>query len=432
MAESMLAEHLASERSHAARALLASPLLDAEAAPDAFRLVARHAVWLTDYFEHTCGWGLVVDPAAGFARLAKRAAVVDITRPMRRPRGEGAPFDRRRYQLLCLVCAELVRHPVTTVGFLAAAVAADAGLDTSRHGERIAFVDVLRTLMAWGALRATAGDVDAFVGSERANAILSADTARLHRLLVSATAPSALPENLDVEAATKRLLAEPRYGEAGDADSPGSAVPADLPDGADGVDRTNGWAVSIEARNRWARHRLGRRLIDDPAVHLDDLSSAERDYLASVSGRRWLRDRVAEAGFELEERSEGLLAIDPDAIATDRHFPAPMGNAHQLALLLVDHLVSTGTDGRRRLGRLDPFQLRSEIERVLIRFPSWARGQRDAGGPERLGREAVELLVAFGLAYCEPDGTVVARPAIARYRVGEPVVTNMPSLFEEE
>ncbi|MDQ1370984.1 MAG: hypothetical protein QOF20_3337, partial [Acidimicrobiaceae bacterium] len=383
MAESMLAEHLASERSHAARALLASPLLDAEAAPDAFRLVARHAVWLTDYFEHTCGWGLVVDPAAGFARLAKRAAVVDITRPMRRPRGEGAPFDRRRYQLLCLVCAELVRHPVTTVGFLAAAVAADAGLDTSRHGERIAFVDVLRTLMAWGALRATAGDVDAFVGSERANAILSADTARLHRLLVSATAPSALPENLDVEAATKRLLAEPRYGEAGDADSPGSAVPADLPDGADGVDRTNGWAVSIEARNRWARHRLGRRLIDDPAVHLDDLSSAERDYLASVSGRRWLRDRVAEAGFELEERSEGLLAIDPDAIATDRHFPAPMGNAHQLALLLVDHLVSTGTDGRRRLGRLDPFQLRSEIERVLIRFPSWARGQRDAGGPER-------------------------------------------------
>jgi uncharacterized protein (TIGR02678 family) len=190
--------------------------------------------------------------------------------------------------------------------------------------------------------------------------------------------------------------------------------------------------VSIEARNRWARHRLGRRLIDDPAVHLDDLSSAERDYLASVSGRRWLRDRVAEAGFELEERSEGLLAIDPDAIATDRHFPAPMGNAHQLALLLVDHLVSTGTDGRRRLGRLDPFQLRSEIERVLIRFPSWARGQRDAGGPERLGREAVELLVAFGLAYCEPDGTVVARPAIARYRVGEPVVTNMPSLFEEE
>ncbi|MDQ1366435.1 MAG: hypothetical protein QOE57_2477, partial [Acidimicrobiaceae bacterium] len=355
-----------------------------------------------------------------------------ITRPMRRPRGEGAPFDRRRYQLLCLVCAELVRHPVTTVGFLAAAVAADAGLETSRHGERIAFVDVLRTLMAWGALRATAGDVDAFVGSERANAILSADTARLHRLLVSATAPSALPENLDVEVATKRLLAEPRYGEAGDADSPGSAVPADLPDGADGVDRTNGWAVSIEARNRWARHRLGRRLIDDPAVHLDDLSSAERDYLASVSGRRWLRDRVAEAGFELEERSEGLLAIDPDAIATDRHFPAPMGNAHQLALLLVDHLVSTGTDGRRRLGRLDPFQLRSEIERVLIRFPSWARGQRDAGGPERLGREAVELLVAFGLAYCEPDGTVVARPAIARYRVGEPVVTNMPSLFEEE
>jgi uncharacterized protein (TIGR02678 family) len=202
--------------------------------------------------------------------------------------------------------------------------------------------------------------------------------------------------------------------------------------GVEGVDRVVRSEVSDEARNRWARHRLGRRLIDDPAVHLDDLEPAERDYLASLSGRRWLRERVAEAGFELEERSEGLLAIDPDAIATDRHFPAPMGNAHQLALLLVDRLVITGTDGRRQLGRLDPVQLRAEIDQVLVRYPSWARGQRDAGGPERLGREAVELLVGFGLVHCEPDGTVVAQPAIARFRVGDPVVTNAPTLFEED
>lgn len=149
MAESALAGHLAAERSTAVRRLLAEPLLDSGAAPDDFRLVARHIGWLTDYFEKSCGWTLTVDVASGYARLAKRPAAVDTTRPLRRTRGVGGPFDRRRYQLLCLVCAELVRHPTTTVGLLAGAVGAEAGLVTSRQGERVAFVDALRVLIAW-------------------------------------------------------------------------------------------------------------------------------------------------------------------------------------------------------------------------------------------------------------------------------------------
>ena len=44
------------------------------------------------------------------------------------------------------VAAELVRTPVTTVGLLARAVTADAGLDTSRRTERSAFVDALLVL----------------------------------------------------------------------------------------------------------------------------------------------------------------------------------------------------------------------------------------------------------------------------------------------
>jgi len=35
-----------------------------------------------------------------------------------------------------------------------------------------------------------------------------------------------------------------------------------------------------------------------------------------------------------------LLPIDPEGIATDRRFPAPQGNAHQLALLLVIHVAA--------------------------------------------------------------------------------------------
>jgi uncharacterized protein (TIGR02678 family) len=400
-----LAEHLAADRSVAVRRLLATPLLDAETHPEAFRGVVGHASWLAGYFDQACGWSLTVDSAAGFARLAKRSAKIDTSRPLRRTRGDGAPFDRRRYQLLFLACAELVRHPVTTVGLLASAVSAEAGLDTSRHGERGAFVDALRALASWGALRVSAGDVDAFVDSEHANAILTADTARLHRLLASPIAPSTLSDDIDANTAIERLAAEPRYGDVDDLDEG-------------------------EVRNRWARHRLGRRVLDDPVVHLDELSAVERDYLASLSGRRWLRERVAEAGFELEERDEGMVAVDPDCIATDRRFPAPQGNAHQLALLLVDRLVPPGIDGRR-LHRLDPGQLRAEVAAIMARFPSWARGRRDGDGPMHLTGEAIDLLVGFGLVRREPDGGVVARPALARYRVADPIVSDR-SLFEEE
>ncbi|MGQ0521117.1 MAG: TIGR02678 family protein [Actinomycetota bacterium] len=423
MAESLLTRDLADERATAIRTLLGRPLLDTRTDPDAFRLVARHAPWLVDWFERACGWSLTVDPAGGWARLAKRAGAVDGTRPLRRTRGAGGPFDRRRYQLLCLVCAELVRHPVTTVGLLAGAVTRDAGLATARHGERAALVDALRALMAWGAVRATAGDVDAYVGSEKGNAILTADTARLHRLLACATAPSALPEGITAGDAVARLVAEPRYGDAPHAPGTSAATAA----------AATATATADEARHKWARHSLARGLLDQPVVHLDDLSPPEADYLATTSGRKWLRERVAEAGLELEERAEGLLAVDAEALATDRHFPAPLGNAHQLALLLADRLVTTDAQGDRRLGRLSARQLEAETAAVFAKFPSWAKGRRDEGGPERLAQEAVDLLAAFGLVRLHPDGAVEARPALARYRVGDPVLTAPPpSLFDEE
>ena len=410
MADIALAEHLADERARAARVLLAKPLLDAEARPDDFRLVARHVAWLTDYFEKTCGWSLAVDTASGFARLAKRPVQVDVSRPLLRTRTTPAPFDRLRYQLLCLICAELVRRPITTVGLLAAAVAPEAGLDTSRRGERAAFVDALLALVTWGAIREAAGEVEAFVETRAANALLSADTARLHRLLVSAAAPSRLPGALSAAEATERLLVEPRYGTTPDNTGP---------------------AGGDEARNRWARHRLGRRLLDDPAVYVDDLTAVEQAYLLSPAGRKWVRDRVGEAGFELEERSEGLVAVDPEAVATDRQFPSAQGNVHQLALLLVDRLVPMASDGKRSLGRLSATQLQREVDHVLARFPGWAKGQRDDEGRCRLAREAADLLVSFRLARWDADGSLVALPALARYRAGTPRVAATRSLFEE-
>lgn len=301
---------------------------------------------------------------------------------------------------------------MTTVGLLAGAVGPESGLDTSRHGERTAFVDALRTLVAWGVLTVAGGDVDAFINHESGNAILTADTARLHRLLVSAMSPSLVGEGTGTDKQIRRLLAEPRYEAAED-----DAGPAE------------------EQRLRWTRHTLARRVLDDPVVYLDELSEAEREYLANPAGRRWLRTRVAEAGFELEEREDGVLAVDTDALATDQTFPAPHGNTHQMALLLIDRLLAgpaqPGDDLRRRLGTLTPEELGAEVDAVLARFPGWARSQREGDGPQRLAEEAVTLLIGFGLARRSPDGTVVALPAVARYRIAAPIVSApAPTLFD--
>jgi uncharacterized protein (TIGR02678 family) len=223
-------------------------------------------------------------------------------------------------------------------------------------------------------------------------------------LLSCATAPSSLRDRIGVDEAIAALSAEPRYGEA-----PRDPASADE-----------------QQRLRWIRHRLARRLLDDPVVHLDELSDAEREYLANPAGRRWLRERAVEAGFDLEERAEGLLAVDTAGLATDQQFPAPNGHAHQLALLLIDRLTAGS-------GVLGPAELRIEVDAVLRRFRAWARSHREGDGPERLAADAVALLVRFGLVTLSDDGTVTARPALARYRIAEPVVTGAAqgSMFEE-
>ena len=406
---SLAAQH-GVERARAVRELLATPILNVDSDPDRFGLVARHHEWLATWFETTCGWQLTVDIGAGFARLAKRSAHPDPTRPLRRLRGNKGSFDRRRFQLLCLVCAELVRRPVTTIGLLAQAIPPDAQFDTSRRVDRTAFVDALLALGQWGVVRATAGSVDAFVEDERGNAILTADTARLHRLLATPNTPSSLSDLVSLDEATEALLAEPRYGEA--ARDPG--------------------AVSDDQRLLWTRHSLARRVFDDPVTLFEDLSPAEQEYVAHPSGRRWLRDRVLEAGFELEERAEGVIAVDPDAIATDLLFPSPHGNTYQLALLLIDRLVTKGIGGRT-VGTLSSTALRHAVNEVLADHPGWARAYREEGGPALLLEEAVELLVSFGLVRREEDGSVVGRPVLARYRIGEPITASLPpSLFEED
>ncbi len=401
MPEATLSRELSREEADAIRVLLAHPLLDGTSHRDEFRLVVGCRARLQEWFEETCGWRLVVDVPGGFARLFKRTDRPDETRPPHRTRGAQAPFDRRRYELLCLLCAELSSHPLTTIGLLAEGVAsATTGsgawrFDSTKQRERAAFVDGLKLLAAWGVVTLSSGDADAFVDSEHANALVAASTSRLHHLLAADTPPSALPTS-HTTAAIAALTREPRYGDA--------------PWGAPEVDP--------EQRLRWTRHSLARGLLDDPAVYFDALSDDQRGYLANPAGRRWLRERAAEAGLVLEERAEGLVAIDEDQIACDELFPAPGSNVKQTALLLIDRFVSRDESGRRRLVERSMVELAAAVRDLLSAHPAWARQYRDEGGPARLAGEAVDLLARLRLAERAGD-RVRPLPAIARYAAAE-------------
>ena len=422
------------EQSVAVRTLLGAPLLVAEADPDGFAAVARHRTWLTEWFEDTCGWPLAVDLPGRFARLTKRSARPDPTRPARRSRGQRLAFDRRRYELLARLCAELATHQVTTIGILAGALAAGAagGFDSSLQRERAAFVDALRQLGAWGVVRFEGGDIDGYVSDRDGNALVLVDSGRVHRLLAPSHAPCRIDATTTAHA-IDQLAAEPRYGsgeagyDAGDDDRDDDVDDDDDADygrgadaqGIEGEDR-----AGDERRRRRARHSLARRLLDDPVVHLDELDGEERAYLASSSGRRWLRDRVGEAGLVLEERAEGLLGVDPDGMATDLRFPAPNSTVRQVALILVDQLV-TGVAGSRTLVERSTADLTSAVARLLGDHPSWARDYQGDDGPARLALAAVQLLASLGLVVVVDgpadgavDGAVVRpRPALARYAV---------------
>jgi uncharacterized protein (TIGR02678 family) len=382
------------------RVLLAGPLVHERGAPESFDLVRRRREPIRKWFEYYCGWSLVVEPRLGYARLIKVRPMTDASRPPRRHRSGRAPFDRRRYVLLCVAAAELLTVPVTTIGLLAdrvtRATATDpvlADFDTSARSERMAFVDALRMLESLGVVEVLDGATESFVDSAGAKVLYRVDATLLMRMLAAPTGVSQLAVPVDeVASRFDKLLSalsrERRYGAAGER--------------ADGAP-----PVSDVQRNLWLRHSIFRRLVDDPVVYLDDLTDDERAYLHSPTGRQLLRRAADEGGFLLEERAECVLLVDPEGVATDSRFPDDGSNAKVAALLLLDGMDAVVTIE----------QLRLAARALLDRFPSWAKGYRGENGAGELVADALDVLRAFCLVRVE-DGLVHPLPAAARYAVG--------------
>jgi uncharacterized protein (TIGR02678 family) len=403
------------EVSRGIRQLLATPLVAEHRLPEMFDLIRRRREPIRQWFDYYCGWTLTVEPRLGYARLIKVNAATDASRPARRLRPGHAPFDRRRYVLLCVAAAELLTLPVTTIGALAAQVAAATEadpvverLDTTNRQERMAFVDALRLLESFGALAVVDGASEAFVDSPAATVRYRVDPTLLLRLPAAPVGPAQL--GVPVEEVPLRfedLLAEisreHRHGVA-----------------TGRHEDTSG--ISESQRAKWVRHSVFRRVLDDPVVYLDDLTDEERLFVTSIAGRKLLRRAAEEGGFVLEERAEGLLLVDTDGIASDAWFPDDASPSTVAALLLLDELS----------GPTAPVGLTSAAAGLLARFPRWAKTYPGSAGPQRLAADAVATLLGFGLVRAGADGVVTPLPAAARYAAPPPSVPTTASSEEPQ
>ncbi|MDQ6804389.1 MAG: TIGR02678 family protein [Actinomycetota bacterium] len=375
----------------ATRALLRHPLLRHGEDADALRLVRRHATELRAWFDQNTGWRLHVD--AEVARLFKLGEPdAEASHPAREPRSH-VPFGRRRYVLLCLALSVLERADAQiTLGRLAEGImvataderlaAAGVTFELSGREERGDLVAVVRVLLELGALARVSGDEDAFV--REAGDVLYDVERRVLAVLISAPrGPSTIAAH-DFDARLRELTAE--------------AEP-----------------VSDDLRTRAIRHRLTRRLLDDPVVYYDELTGPELAYLTSQ--RASLCKRISErAGLVAEIRAEGIAMVDPRDELTDVRMPE-IGTDGHVALLITEYLA----------GRVDadgagcPMSELHALVRQLAREHQafWRRSTRDAGAEIGLVEHALERLVALRLVHRSGEA-VHPLPALARFGLAAP------------
>jgi uncharacterized protein (TIGR02678 family) len=386
-----LAAQRAAEVRRAARALLRRPLLHAQGpTADDFKLVRTHAAELRTWFERNTGWQLYTD--AEVARLRRTpGSDGDATHPARDPK-TGLEFSRRRYVLLCLALAVLERSEAQiALGRLADQVvlaAADPELAAAAvrfsledREQRSDLVAVVRLLLDVGVLARVAGDEDAFL-KESGDVLYDVERRVLAGLLAARRGPST------IAAADFRGRLAALNDEA-------------LPD-------------SDELRNRALRHRLTRRLLDDPVVYYDELTEAERAYLATQRGP--MTQRISSlTGLVPEARAEGLAMVDPDDDLTDLRMPESGTDGH-VTLLVAEYLAA-------QQRAVPVFQLTAHVRGIAGEYAGfWRRAALEPGAETSLVALALERLAALGLvtlAEVEGRAAVLPKPALARYAVGE-------------
>ncbi|HEV3093865.1 MAG TPA: TIGR02678 family protein [Solirubrobacteraceae bacterium] len=401
----------------AVRALLRRPLLRAGGAQaEEFRLVRRYAAELRSWFDANTGWRLIVDSEV--ARLIKLAPITDdATHPARDTRSR-APFSRRRYVLTCLALSVLERSDAQiTLGRLAERTiqaAADAQLVSagmtfalSGREERGDLVAVVRLLLELGVLARVAGEEEAYI-RDAGDALYDVQRRVLAGVLAPARGPSTIAAS-EFDERLSQLVADP------------------LPEAED-------------SRNRALRHHLTRRLLDDPVLYYQELDAEQLAYLTGQ--RAALTRRVSElTGLVAEIRAEGIAMVDPDDDLTDVRMP-DVGTDGHVTLLLAEHLarrLGDGAGAEQEFGADGAFGVdggsqpvpEDELCRLVRRLAGehksyWRRAAQEPGAETLLVETSLERLAALRLLRRGPHG-VTPLPALARYALAQPTITESPT-----
>ncbi len=398
----VLAQHRVDERVRALRAVLMRPLMTA-AHPE-FALLRRHAEELRPWLARETGWVLALERDC--ARLYKRPAdLLDATR--------GAPgFDRRRYVLLCLAGAVLERAEsqitLRTLGEELIRLAADSALEATgfrfaldQVHQRRDLVHICRFLLDTGVLARVAGDEESYV-TAAGDVLYDVQRRVLAALLACVRGPSTYPpgsEPADMDTRLAALVEE---------------YVADTP----------------EARRTALRHALARRLLDDPVVYFDELGNEGDDDLRGyfANQRGVLAARLGEwSGLVAEQRAEGTALVDADGELSDARLPAEGTLAHA-TLLLAGYLAEAMRDDPERW--IGTVQIAAFLRRSADEFGKyWRKAEREAGAETALARQALAQLGALKLIVRDDDA-VRARPALARFKAGSPVMAQGSLLVE--
>ena len=173
-----------------------------------------------------------------------------------------------------------------------------------------------------------------------------------------------------------------------------------------------------EARNREIRHRLARRLLDDPVLYYSDLTEEERGYLAGQRGLL-LRRLTEGTGFAAEVRAEGIALTDPAAEASDLGMPEEGTEGH-FTLLLAEYLA--GAMRERPDASVNLPALHQHMTRLAAAHKAhWRKGSDEPGVVRELTDTGLRRLIALGLAK-RTGSTVLPLPALARFGYTEPTV----------
>lgn len=388
----VLARQVEEERERAVRALLMRPLISAGS--EELALVRRHAEHLRDWFQRETGWVLRVEREC--ARLYKRPATHDD--PTRGQRG----FEREHYIVFSLVCAVLERSDsqitLRALGERLLDAVNDAELavrnfkftfDAAR--ERRILVGVCRLLLELGVLTRVAGDEESFV-TQVGDALYD-----IHRRVLAALPVSARGASLIAATETDSVSVEERLQ---------TLIEEQVPD-------------SPDARRVASRHRIARRLLDDPVIYNSELSDEERTYFATQRGP--MTARLAEAsGLISELRAEGAALVDPEAELSDELMPAVGTEAHA-TLLLAEHLAEASHADPDRIHSLH--ELAAFVRTAIDRYGRyWRKDAREPGAERELADLAVGRMQGLKLLKRVHGDGVQVLPALLRFAIEQPLV----------